>query len=1321
MALPPCIHLRATTPYSLLEGALRPAELAALSAEHDLPAVGVADRDSLAGAMEFAAAAVKCGVQPIVGANLALAEPGRPAATGRVVLFAKNEAGWRNLLALSSCAYLEPASEAAGPSVTLARLKERADGLICLTGGAEGALARTLIERSEEAAEKLLEALLAAFGDRLYMELHRHGLAEEDELEPLLCEFARAKGVPLVAANRVLFRDAAFHEAHEALLAVAAGRRLHDEDRPRSTPAFRFLPPSEMAALFADLPEALANTLAIARRCAFYPRPAEARLPDFSSARESEDDRLKRLAEEGLAERLARRSEERGEGEGEVSKGDGKERETGKEKKIAHVSDATSGQASAEDYRRRLAYELGVIAKTGFSGYFLIVADFVQWARAKGIPVGPGRGSGGGSAVAWSLKITDLDPLRWGLVFERFLNPERVSMPDFDIDFCQERRDQVLEYVRGRYGAGRVAHIGTYGTLQARAAIRDVGRVLAAPYPLVDKMCRIVPDWAQPADDAEAASGLKAAASSEEMRELVAGEPLAGRLLSLAERVEGLYRHASTHAAGVVISHTPLEERVPLFREPRAEAPVTQYSMKWVEAAGLVKFDFLGLNTLTILADAEEMIRREEPDFNLEAVPLDDEATYAMLGRGDTAGVFQMASGGMKDVAVRARPECLEDIIALIALYRPGPMENIGDYVAQKSGTKKIRYLHPGLEPILKETYGIIVYQEQVLRIARDLAGYSLGDADILRRAMGKKIPAEMRAQEETFVSGAVARGMTEKVAGRLFQLIGKFAGYGFNKAHATGYAVLAYRTAYLKARYPAEFFAALITHEMRDANRIDTYRQELARRGIPLLPPDMNRSGPGFRVETLEGSSAAPSVTSSVAPAAGAQSADGTDGTDASAGLATDAQAAGQGKAVRYGIAAVRNVGQALAAAITQEREAGGPFASLEDFAGRMHEAARRAAAEEAQSALSGVGGAASNAPAGGGAHLLNKRALEALAASGAFDSIAPHRRAAFDAAQSLAQAGAQAPQLALLDEGAAGGGPAAGSAGSAGAPWLESARLQHEFEALGLYLSSHPLTQVGGQLAEAGVMPWSRVAALAPEDCDPPRSDAHGQTRQEKRVILAGVLIKASRRRDKRGRTYATLRLSDPSGTGEITLFSAAFEAHRGLLEAGRDLVVDAVAEPSSSGEGGRVTGFRVRELAGFLAEHEPASLRLHLAAAPNGAGGVEGAVAGEGNAGAGEAGEGDEAAPGPLAAQLSALAAALEGAKAGRGVVELVCAGPEGGRAMLRLKERYTLDHRLQRELAALEGVRLEAGASAPGGGASGPGGPGRPGRPSGPSRA
>ena len=595
-----------------------------------------------------------------------------------------------------------------------------------------------------------------------------------------------------------------------------------------------------------------------------------------------------------------------------------------------------------------------------------------------------------------------------------------------------------------------------------------------------------------------------------------------------------------------------------------------------------------------------------------------------------------------------------------------------------------------------------------MLRIARDLAGYSLGDADILRRAMGKKIPAEMRAQEETFVSGAVARGMTENVAKRLFQLIGKFAGYGFNKAHATGYAVLAYRTAYLKARYPAEFFAALITHEMRDANRIDTYRQELARRSIPLLPPDINRSGPDFRVEALAGSSAS------------AEGTGGAEGTDASAGLKTDAQAAGQGKAVRYGIAAVRNVGQALAAAITQEREADGPFASLEDFAGRMHEAARRTAAEGAQSALSGSSAVASNVAAAGGAHLLNKRALEALAASGAFDSIAPHRRAAFDAAQSLAQAGAQAPQLALLDDGAGSGGSAAGAAGRAGAPWPDSARLQHEFEALGLYLSSHPLTQVGGPLAQAGVMPWSDVAALAPEDCDPPRSDTRGQPRQEKRVVLAGVLIKASRRRDRRGRVYATLRLSDPSGTGEITLFSAAFEAHRGLLEAGRALVVDAAAEPSSSGEGGRVTGFRVRELADFLAEHEPASLRLHLAAAPNGAGSMEGTEAAEGNAGAGEADAvatgraGDEVATGPLAAQLATLAAALKEAKAGRGVVELVCAGPEGGRAMLRLKERYTLDHRLQRDLAAVEGVRLEAGApaaapaSAPGGGAGGPGG-------------
>ena len=670
--------------------------------------------------------------------------------------------------------------------------------------------------------------------------------------------------MPLVATNNAYFPDRDFYEAHDALLCIAQGRVVADPDRRRLTPHHYFRPAAEMRALFADLPEACDNTLVIARRCAFIPRFRKPILPAFNAAGgdagSDEPAALREAARSGLAARLA-------------------------------VPALAS--ADPEPYRDRLEFELETIIQMGFAGYFLIVADFIQWAKRQGIPVGPGRGSGAGSVVAWALTITDLDPLRWGLLFERFLNPERVSMPDFDVDFCQDRRDEVIRYVQQKYGRDRVAQIITFGKLQARAVLRDVGRVLAMPYGQVDRLCKLVPN--NPAHPVT-------------LEQAIAGEPLlqqqrdsdeaVSRLIEIALRLEGLYRHASTHAAGVVIGDRPLSELVPLYRDPRSDMPVTQFNMKWVELAGLVKFDFLGLKTLTVLARCLELLEKRGVELDLTALPLDDPPTFDLLSHGDTVGVFQLEGAGMRDTLKKMRPDRFEDIIAVVSLYRPGPMENIPRYIAVKHGEEQPDYLHPRLEPILKETFGIMIYQEQVMQIAQVLAGYSLGGADLLRRAMGKKIQSEMDAQRQQFVAGATERGVERARAELIFDQMAKFAGYGFNKSHAAAYALVAYQTAYLKANHPVEFLAASMTLDLGNTDKLAHFRPELDRLRIRLLPPDINRSEVAFAVET-----------------------------DPNTG----------NPAIRYALAAVKGVGAQAMADIVAERERNGPFRDLFDFAARL------------------------------------------------------------------------------------------------------------------------------------------------------------------------------------------------------------------------------------------------------------------------------------------------------------------------------------------------------------------------------------------------
>jgi len=818
------VHLRVHSSFSLLEGALSVGKLAKLAGHDRMPAVAITDTNNLFAALEFSEKLKGEGIQPIVGLTLGLdcgdraVDPRRPnlqAVKPRIAVLAASEEGYRNLMALTTRAFMD-SPDPADAGVAFAVLEAHAGGLIALTGGPGGPVDQAFREGQSDLARARLARLHAAFGDRLYVELQRHGLDEERAVEPDLVEEAYRLGLPLVATNQCYFASLGDYESHDALIAIAEGRILSDPERRRLTPEHRFKTQAEMVALFADLPEAVASTVEIARRCHYRPKTRKPILPTFTeeAGGEALDEAaaLARQARDGLDKRLA-----------------------------AH---GPAPGLTEKDYRDRLDFELSIIERMKFPGYFLIVSDFIKWAKAHDIPVGPGRGSGAGSLVAYALTITDLDPLRFALLFERFLNPERVSMPDFDIDFCQDRRDEVIRYVQERYGRSQVAQIITFGTLQARGVLRDVGRVLELSYGQVDKLCKLVPQ--NPAAPVTLDKAIEGEPKLQAARD---EDPVIARLFDVSTKLEGLNRHASTHAAGLVIGDRPLVELVPLYRDPKTDMPVTQFNMKWVEQAGLVKFDFLGLKTLTVLQKAVDLIRRRGIDLDLAAIPLDDAKTYDMLAKGETVGVFQVESAGMRKALVEMKASRFEDIIALVALYRPGPMANIPVYCARKHGLEQPEYPHPLLEQVLSETHGIIVYQEQVMQAAQILSGYSLGEADLLRRAMGKKIKAEMDKQRERFVSGCVERSIPRAKADEIFDLLAKFADYGFNKSHAAAYALVSYQTAYLKANYPVEFMAASMTLDLSNTDKLSEFRREALRLGIPVDPPSINRSGVHFDV----------------------------------------------------------------------------------------------------------------------------------------------------------------------------------------------------------------------------------------------------------------------------------------------------------------------------------------------------------------------------------------------------------------------------------------------------------------------------------------
>ena len=1069
----PFVHLRLHSAYSLLEGALTIPRLATLAAEHRMPALALTDTNNLFGALEFSEALAQAHIQPIIGCTLSLsftpeAEP-QPASGdvarhvnhGRIALLAKDANGYANLIKLSTEAYSYGA-DSGEPMVTFAHLALHQEGLIALTGGSDGVIDRAIAANDFRLAEAALNALKSIFGDRLYVELQRHGLPQEKVVEPLLLDLAYDAHLPIAATNEPYFASPDDFEAHDALICIAEGSYVAVDQRRRLSPAHYFKGGREMTTLFADLPEAIENTIEIARRCSFRPHEHAPILPQFlngtrgSGAQgETEAAELRRQSEAGLALRLA---------EG-----------------IAPGYDAKA-------YADRLAFELEVITGMNYQGYFLIVADFIQWAKARGIPVGPGRGSGAGSLVAWALTITDLDPMRFGLLFERFLNPERVSMPDFDIDFCQDRRDEVITYVRERYGANRVAHIITFGKLQARAVLRDVGRVLQMPYGQVDRLCKLVPH--NPANPITLAQAIAGEPRLQEARDQ---EPIVAKLLDIGQRLEGLYRHASTHAAGVVIADRPLIELVPLYRDPRAQLPATQFNMKWAEAAGLVKFDFLGLKTLTVIEAARELLARKGINLDPARLPLDDAASYQLLARGDTVGVFQLEGVGMREALRKLKPDRFEDIIAIVALYRPGPMDNIDSYVNRKHGREQPDYLHSAIQPILEETYGVIIYQEQVMQIAQTLSGFSLGEADLLRRAMGKKIKKEMAQQRTRFIEGAVSKGVDRGRAEFIFELVAKFAGYGFNKSHAAAYALIAYQTAYLKANHPIEFLAASMTLDIGNTDRLNSFAQEARRMGIRLEPPSINHSEAGF------------------VPSDGG---------------------------IRYSLAALRNVGRQAVDHICAEREKRGHFRNLSDFARAINP------------------------------RIVNKRALETLSAAGAFDELGIDRATALANVDRIMAAGTRS----LEDEN---GGQNDLFAGAARTPppielrsaksWVLTDRLSREFEAVGFFLTGHPLDDYQDVLDALGAETWVDFAAKA----------------RTRRVIgtLAGTVLFARERKGKTGNAYAFVAVSDPTGQFEAVVFSEALAVSRDLLQPGSAVLLDVEAE--ADGETVKVRAQRISSL--------------------------------------------------------------------------------------------------------------------------------------------
>jgi len=1097
------VHLRLHTEYSLIDSVVRVPELMEAVAAASMPAVAVTDQSNLFAMVKFYREALARGVKPIIGVDLLVREPGERQQPSRITLICQNQTGYHNATRLVSRAYLE-GQQRGVPLIERAWLTtESLEGLIALSGATEGDVGRALTNGREQDAARALDDWIALLPDRYYIELQRVGRADEESYIAAAVNLAGRRGVPVVATNDVRFLKPGDFESHEARVCIHDGTLLADNSRVRRYTGQQYLrSPEEMARLFADIPEALANSVEIARRASLTLKLGQPRLPAYPVPGDmTTEDFLRREAESGLEKRLA-----------EMARGESQASPSAAPDTVAINSD---------DYRKRLQAEIEVICKMGFAGYFLIVADFIRWAKENGVPVGPGRGSGAGSLVAYSLRITDLDPLRYDLLFERFLNPERVSMPDFDVDFCMEGRDRVIEYVAGHYGRERVSQIITYGTMAAKAVVRDVGRVLGMTYGFVDKIAKLIPfELGITLDDA--------LQKEPELKRLYDSEEDVHNLIDLARSLEGLTRNAGMHAGGVVIAPSVLTDFAPLYCDESGGSVVTQFDKDDVEAAGLVKFDFLGLRTLTVIDWTVKAInaRRSqagEPALDIGKIPLDDALTYErVFKRAQTVAVFQFESGGMQRMLKDAKADRFDDLIALGALYRPGPMDLIPEYVACKHG-KKPEYLHPDMEQVLGVTYGVFVYQEQVMQIAQRLAGYTLGGADLLRRAMGKKKPEEMAKQRGVFVAGATARGIEERIANAIFDQMEKFAGYGFNKSHAAAYALLSYQTAYLKAHFPAAFMAAMLSADMDHTDKVVTLIHECGAMKLRVSRPDVNTSLYEFAVEG--------------------------------------------DNAILYGLGAVRGVGRGAVEALIAEREARGPFCSLEDLCRRID------------------------------LQKINRRVLEALLRSGSLDALGPNRATLMQrlpAAMQLGDQNSKAHEAGQNDLFGLGPAPAAVSiAGNTSAPapagaapldgvvlqeWTEAVRLAGERETLGLYLTGHPAKPLAPLLARVASH-WigDLVSERPPPGAEPMRFGGG-------KLVSVGGLVDEIKKRGPR----VILTLDDSTGRLEITLFEDVYQKYRDIATKDALVLVEGMLRFDDFSDGWRLAARSIVDL-GKMSEQQ------------------------------------------------------------------------------------------------------------------------------------
>lgn len=1054
MSAPQFVHLRVHTAYSLSEGAMLVPKLIHKLHDQGVPAIAVTDTANMFGGKAFSKYASDEGVKPILGCQFYLRNPdaddvlkakGRIIEPDKIVLLVMNENGYQNIMKLMKRSYLDNPKQGEKAQLKMSDLEELNGGLIALTAGVEGQIGRFLLENRKAEAEEVVVKLREIFADRLYMEISRIGLETEQKTEDDFINFAYKYNIPLVATNEAFFFDADMYEAHDALICIAAGEYVANDDRKKYSPNNRLRSAEEMVELFKDLPEAVQSTVNIAARCNYLSQKVDPLLPIFECPEgKTQDEFITEQAYKGLKQRM--------------------------EAQVYNDSQTPEERAEIDKrYYERLDYELSVIKKMGFPGYFLIVSDFIQWSKAHGVPVGPGRGSGAGSIVAWSLKITDLDPLKLDLLFERFLNPERVNMPDFDVDFCQENRYKTIEYVQKKYGFDHVAQIITYGKLQAKNVIRDVARVLQMPYAQADRISKMIPPGVQ-GKNPTLQESLDQVPELEQMRQ---EDPQINKLFDIGMKLEGLYRQSGMHAAGVVIGDRPLDQLVPLYKDPKADMPVTQYDMKFVEETGLIKFDFLGLKTLTVIKKAVDWVKKvHKIDLDIDNIPLDDKLTYEMLQRGDTSAVFQFESPGMKDVHKQIKPDRFEDLIAIVSLYRPGPMDNIPTYIKRKHGEEEITYLHPDLAPILDETYGIMVYQEQVMKIAQALGGYTMGGADKLRKVMGKKMRDEIPKQRKMFTEGAVAKGIDEGTATKIFDQMEKFASYGFNKSHAAAYSLVSYQTAYLKAHYPVEFMCAVMSLDMTNVDKLLLYKEECKKMGFKVLPPDINKSDADFDVE---------------------------DGN------------------IRYALAAIKSVGAANMEAIAAERHAHGPYKDVSDFIHRID------------------------------AKQINRRQLEQLIKAGAFDCLDKNRGKLFANIETIVQHISAATELKTSSQSSLfGDQELQAKVKLAEKPdWPELEKLKLEAEAIGFYLSAHPLDSYSRGMERLGVKKCNEVFQGI-------------RTGDTIRAKLAGCVNSFQKRISKNGNKYAFLEISDGSSNFEGLLFSEGLTRFEETIKSGLPLLV-------------------------------------------------------------------------------------------------------------------------------------------------------------------